>query len=71
MVTCGKVLIASPSNDSLIDLLMSQDISVNSIDQYDDSTHYMSQTLYLSKRATYLIEKLLTCGADLNLVDQR
>lgn len=72
MVTCGKVLIASPSNDSLIDLLMSQDISVNSIDQYGmTAMHYASQNFYIYRKEPLdLIEKLLTCGADLNLVDQ-
>jgi ankyrin repeat protein len=66
MVACGKVLIASPSNDRLIDLLRSKNINVNSVDK-DGMTalHYAVQNFYdYRAEQLNLIKKLLDCGAD-------
>lgn len=73
MVTCGKVLIATPSNDSLIDLLISKGVSVNSIDAFGmTAVHYAVQNFYIYRDETlHLVKKLLDCGADIELADQK
>ena len=73
MVTCRKVLIAGPSNDSLIDLLILRGISVNSVDEHGmTATHYALQNFYVYRKEPLdLVKKLLACGADLELADQK
>ena len=73
MVACGKVLIASPSNDSLIDLLRSKNISVNSTDEYGmTAMHYAVQNFYIYRDETLnLVKKLLDCGANLEAADRK
>ena len=73
MVTCGKVLIAGPSNDSLINLLILRGISVNSVDEHGmTAMHYALQNFYIYRKEPLdLVKKLLACGADLELADQK
>lgn len=72
MVACGKVLIAGPSNDSLINLLMFRGISVNSVDEHGmTAMHYALQNFYIYRKEPLdLVKKLLGCGADLDIADQ-
>ncbi|MCX7124218.1 MAG: hypothetical protein NTU49_00400 [Gammaproteobacteria bacterium] len=67
MVSCGKVLIATPSNNNLIDLLKSKNISVNSADEFGmTAMHYAVQNFYIYRDETLnLVRKLLDCGANL------
>src|SRR3990167_1856292 len=73
MVACGKVLIATKSNDSLIDLLRSKGINVNSADEYGmTALHYAVQNFYIYRdEPLNLIKKLLDCGANVELADQK
>ncbi len=73
MVASGKVLIATPSNDHLIDLLISHRISVNSVDEFGMSAmHYAAQNFYIYRdEPLNLIQKLLACGANIELKDQK
>ncbi len=72
MVTCGKVLIAGPSNDSLIDLLLKKGISINCVDEKGmTSLHYAVQNFYnYRKEPLKLITKLLDSGANLKAEDK-
>ena len=72
MVTCGKALIAGPSNDSLIDLLLKNRIDINSVDEKGmTALHYAVQNFYnYRKEPLNLIKKLLDCGANLNATDK-
>ncbi len=71
MVTCGKVLIAGPNNDSLIDLLLKRGIDINSADEKGmTALHYAIQNFYNygKEQAPFkLINKLLDCGASLTV----
>lgn len=71
MVACGKVLIASPSNDNLIDLLLKKGISINSVDEKGmTALHYAVQGFYnYRKEPLNLINKLIDCGANLKAQD--
>lgn len=71
MVTSGKVLIASPNNDSLIDLLQSKGVSVNSVDGHGmTALHYAVQNFYVYRaEPLHLVKKLLDCGANVELAD--
>lgn len=73
MVACGKVLIVTKSNDSLIDLLRSKGINVNSADEYGmTALHYAVQNFYIYRdEPLNLIKKLLDCGANVELADQK
>ena len=73
MVACGKVLIAGPSNASLIDLLILRGININSIDEQGmTATHYAVQNFYIYRKESLdLVKKLLACGAGLELADQK
>jgi hypothetical protein len=72
MVTCGKVLIAGPSNNSLIDLLLERGIDINSADEKGmTALHYAVQNFYnYRKEPLGLINKLLDCGANLKAEDK-
>ena len=72
MVTSGKVLIATPSNDSLIDLLQSKGIGVNSVDEHGmTALHYAVQNFYVYRdEPLHLVKKLLDCGANVDLADK-
>ncbi len=72
MVTCGKVLIAGPSNDSIIDLLLKNGIDINSVDEKGmTALHYAVQNFYnYRKEPLNLINKLLDCKANLEAEDK-
>lgn len=72
MVTCGKVLIAGPSNDSLINFLLERHININSVDEKGmTALHYAAQNFYnYRKEPLELISKLLDCGANLKAEDK-
>lgn len=71
MVTCGKVLIAGPDNDSLIDLLLERRIDINSCDEKGmTALHYTAQNFYNYRMEPLkLICKLLDCSANLEAKD--
>lgn len=73
MVACGKVLIAGPSNDSLIDFLLERGVAINSVDEHGmTATHYAVQNFYIYRdEPLALVTKLLDCGADVELADQK
>lgn len=72
MVSCGKVLIGAPSNDDLIDLLLSHGVDINSVDENGmTATHYAAQNFYnYRKEPLHLVRKLLDCGANLGAQDK-
>lgn len=71
LIESGKALIASPSNDSIIDLLVSHGADINSRDhQGRTALHYAAHSFYLyRKEPLHLIETLLAKGARPNLKD--
>ena len=73
MVTCGKVLIADPSNDGLIDFLLERGIDINSADEKGmTATHYAVQNFYnYREEPLNLIKKLLDCGANIDVKDKQ
>lgn len=73
MVTCGKVIIADPSNDSIIDLLLERGIDINSVDEKGMSAlHYAVQNFYNYRAEPLnLIKKLLDSGANLEAKDKQ
>lgn len=66
MVSCGKVLIGGPSNDALIDLLLTKNIDINSVDEKGmTALHYAAQNFYHYRQEPLaLIRKLIACGAN-------
>jgi Ankyrin repeat len=73
MVSCGKVLIGGPSNDSVIDLILKQDIDINSTDTKGRTAlHYAVQNFYnYREEPLNLIKKLLSCGASVEVKDNQ
>lgn len=72
MVSCGKVLIAGPSNDSIIDLLLKNGVDINSVDEVGmTALHYAVQNFYnYREEPLNLINKLLNCEANLKAEDK-
>ncbi len=68
MVACGKVLIAGPSNDDLIDLLLASGVDINSVDAKGmTALHYAAQSFYdYRNEPLELVKKLLDSGANIN-----
>ncbi|HAT1821260.1 TPA: ankyrin repeat domain-containing protein [Legionella pneumophila] len=73
IVSCGKVLIGGPSNDSVIDLLLKQGADINSADKKGMAAlHYAVQNFYnYRKEPVNLIKKLLECGASLEMQNKK
>lgn len=67
MVSCGKVLVGGPSNNSIIDLLLNNDANINSVDDKGNTAlHYAVMNFYnYRKEPLNLIKKLLDSGASL------
>ncbi|CZH48986.1 ankyrin repeat domain-containing protein [Legionella pneumophila serogroup 1] len=72
-VSCGKVLIGGPSNDSVIDLLLKHGADINSADKKGmTALHYAVQNFYnYRKEPLHLIKKLLECGASLEVRNEK
>jgi len=66
MVSCGKVLLASPNNDNAIDWLLSKGADINSTDVKGmTALHYAVQNFFNYRaEPLHLIETLLEHGAD-------
>ncbi|VEB38632.1 ankyrin repeat domain-containing protein [Legionella cherrii] len=73
MVSCGKVLIGGPSNDSVIALLLKHGADINSADKKSmTALHYAVQNFYnYRKEPLHLIKKLLECGASLEVRNEK
>ncbi|HAT8187068.1 TPA: ankyrin repeat domain-containing protein [Legionella pneumophila] len=73
MVSCGKVLIGGPSNDSVIALLLKHGADINSSDKKGmTALHYAVQNFYnYRKEPLHLIKKLLECGASLEVRNEK
>lgn len=73
MVSCGKVLIAGPNNDNIIDLLLSHEIDINSVDKHGmTALHYAVQNFYnYREEPLNLIKKLVDSGANLEAKDNQ
>lgn len=73
MVSCGKVLVGGPSNDSIIDLLLKHGADINSTDKKGmTALHYAAQNFYnYRKEPLHLIKKLLACGASLEVQNKK
>lgn len=73
IVSCGKVLVGGPSNDSVIDLLLKQGADINSADKKGmTALHYAVQNFYnYRKEPLNLIKKLLECGASLEMQNKK
>ncbi len=73
MVSCGKVLIAGPSNDHIIDLLLKHGADINSTDERGmTALHYAAQNFYNYRAEPLnLIKKLLDNGANLEAQDNQ
>ncbi|HAU1150667.1 TPA: ankyrin repeat domain-containing protein [Legionella pneumophila] len=73
IVSCGKVLIGGPSNDSVIDLLLKQGADINSTDKKGmTALHYAVQNFYnYRKEPLNLIKKLLECGTSLEMQNKK
>ena len=57
MVTCGKVLIAGPSNDGIIDLLLERGIDINSVDEKGmTALHYAVQNFYHYRKGSWILQ---------------
>ena len=71
MVSCGKVLIAGPDNDGIINFLLRNGIGINSVDEKGMTPlHYAVQNFFnYRKEPLHLINVLLDCGADLEARD--
>ncbi|HAT1129869.1 TPA: ankyrin repeat domain-containing protein [Legionella pneumophila] len=73
MVSCGKVLIGGPSNDSVIALLLKHGADINSSDKKGmTALHYAVQNFYnYRKEPLHLIKKLLEWGASLEVRNEK
>ncbi|HAT2067517.1 TPA: ankyrin repeat domain-containing protein [Legionella pneumophila] len=73
IVSCGKVLVGGPSNDSVIDLLLKHGADINSADKKGmTALHYAVQNFYnYRKEPLHLIKKLLECGAGLEVQNKK
>ncbi|MBN9228008.1 MULTISPECIES: ankyrin repeat domain-containing protein [Legionella] len=73
IVSCGKVLIGGPSNDSVIDLLLKHGADINHADKEGmTALHYVVQNFYnYRKEPLHLIKKLLECGASLEVRNKK
>lgn len=73
MVSCGKVLVGGPSNDSVIDLLLKHGADINSVDKKGmTALHYAVQNFYnYREEPLHLIKKLLECGASLEVQNKK
>ncbi|SIR78376.1 Ankyrin repeat-containing protein [Fluoribacter gormanii] len=73
MVSCGKVLIGGPGNDSVIDLLLKHGADINSADTKGmTALHYAVQNFYnYRKEPLHLIKKLIECGASLEVRNEK
>lgn len=73
MVSCGKVLIGGPSNNSVIALLLKHGADINSTDKKGmTALHYAVQNFYnYRKEPLHLIKKLLECGASLEVRNEK
>lgn len=73
MISCGKVLVGSPSNDSIIDVLLKNGIDINAIDKEGmTALHHAAQDFFnYRKEPIVLIKKLLATGARLDLKDKQ
>jgi hypothetical protein len=73
MVSCGKVLMAGPSNDDIIDLLLVHNININSTDEKGmTALHYAALSFYNYRAEPIaLVRKLLDCGANITLRDKQ
>ena len=73
MVSCGKVLIGGPSNDSVIALLLKHGADINSADKKGmTALHYAVQNFYnYRKEPLHLIKKLLEWGASLEVRNEK
>ena len=75
MVACGKVLIGGPNpgNDKVIDLLLAHGADINSVDAKGmTALHYATQNFYnYRKEPLHLINKLLECGASLEVQNKK
>jgi hypothetical protein len=71
MVSCGKVLVAGPDNDGIIDELLSRGVDINSVDENRmTALHYAVQNFFnYREEPLHLIKKLLDCGANLEARD--
>ena len=73
MVSCGKVLVGGPSNDSIIDLLLKRGADINSVDKKGmTALHYAAQNFYhYREEPLNLIKKLLKHGASLEVKNNK
>ena len=73
MVSCGKVLVGGPSNDSIIDLLLKHGADINSVDEKGmTALHYAAQNFYhYREEPLNLIKKLLKHGASLEVKNNK
>jgi hypothetical protein len=73
IVSCGKVLVGGPSNDSLIDLLLKHGADINSADKEGmTALHYAVQNFYnYREEPLNLIKKLIDCGASLEVQNKK
>ena len=71
MVSTGKVLVAGPENDLIIDRLLELGVDINSTDEKGMTTlHYATQAFYnYREEPLKLIGKLVDSGADLDAVN--
>lgn len=68
MVSCGKVLIAGPDNNDIIDFLLQHGVDIDSRDQNGmTALHYAAQNFFhYRKEPLQLIKLLISHGANLN-----
>ncbi len=73
MVACGKVIIAGPSNDDIIDLLLEIGVDINSVDANGmTALHHAAQNFYdYRKEPLDLVKKLLDSGANVDTANKK
>lgn len=73
MVSCGKALLGATNNNSVIDLLIKNGISINSVDDKGmTALHYAANNFYVYREEPLnLVKKLLDCGADVKATDKQ